>query len=144
MLIAKLALGFGGSLLLAGAYSFRQGVIRVSVDEHRSGGGHFHLVFPAAAVPMAMPFVPDRHLNHALEEAGPWLPAVHTLAKELRRYQDADFVEVTGASQHVRVRTRDGKLQIDVDSPDETVHISCPLATLDDLSSTLEARRPGA
>jgi hypothetical protein len=144
MFFVKLALGFGGTLLLAGMYSFHQGVIRVSVDEHRSGGGHFHLVLPAAAVPMATHFVPDRHLSHAFEEAGPWLPAVRTLAKELRRYPDADFVEVTDASQHVRVRTRDGKLQIDVESPDETVHISCPLATLDDLSSALEARRPGA
>jgi hypothetical protein len=35
MLLAKAALGMGSALVLAGAYTFHEGVIRVDVDEFR-------------------------------------------------------------------------------------------------------------
>ena len=54
MLLAKAALGVGATLALATAYTFREGVIRVDVDEYRAGGSHVHFWVPAAAVPMAM------------------------------------------------------------------------------------------
>src|SRR2546430_8408574 len=34
--LAKAALGLGGTIVLAGAYTMREGVIRVDVDEYRS------------------------------------------------------------------------------------------------------------
>ncbi len=37
ILLAKAALGIGGTLFLAGAYTFREGVIRVEVDEYCAG-----------------------------------------------------------------------------------------------------------
>lgn len=144
MLFAKLALGLGGTILLAGACTFHEGVLRVSVDEHRANGSHLHLLLPAAVMPMAAHFAPQREIEHALLEAGPWLPTLHTLAAELRNYPDVDFVEVQDAQQHVQIRTRAGLLQIDIESPEESVHVSCPLAAIDDLSAELEARRPAA
>jgi len=51
VLLAKAALGLGGTLVLAGAYTMREGLIRIDVDEFRSGGSHVHLWVPAAAVP---------------------------------------------------------------------------------------------
>jgi hypothetical protein len=38
MLLAKAALGIGGTLAAAGAYTFHQGVLRIDVDEYRAGG----------------------------------------------------------------------------------------------------------
>jgi len=32
VLLAKIALGFGATVVLAGAYTFREGVLRVDVD----------------------------------------------------------------------------------------------------------------
>ena len=67
MLLAKAALTVGGALVLAGAYTMREGVIRIDVDEYRAGGSHVHMWVPAAAVPMVLHFVPTEHLRHGSE-----------------------------------------------------------------------------
>ena len=144
MLLAKAALGIGGTLFLAGAYTFREGVIRVEVDEYCAGGSHVHLWVPAAAVPMAMHFVPKHHLREAAIQAREFLPMAHAIVKELKKFPDADLVEVVDGQQHVQIRTHQGKLQIDVNEPGQTVHLLCPLAMLDDLTDELEASAPGA
>jgi hypothetical protein len=144
MLLAKAALGLGGTIVLAGAYTMREGVIRVDVDEYRVGGSHVHLWFPAAAVPMAMHFVPSKHMRHVSEQAREALPVIHAIVKELKKYPDADFLEVVDRDQHVRMRTRGGKLQIDVDAPDQKVHVLCPLSAIEDVTSQLEEHAPGA
>jgi hypothetical protein len=144
ILLAKAALGLGGTLALAGAYTMREGVIRIDVDEYRSGGSHVHLWVPAAAVPMAMHFVPDKNMQHACEHAREALPILHATIKELKKYPNANFVEIDDHNQHVRVRTHDGKLQFDVDAPDEKVHVLCPLSTIEDVTVQLEERGPRA
>ena len=66
------------------------------------------------------------------------------IVKELKKYPDADFVEVVDRDQHVRIRTRGGKLQIDVDAPGQKVHVLCPLSAIEDVTSQLEEHAPGA
>ena len=94
MLLAKAALGLGGTIVLAGAYTFHEGVIRVDVDEFRSGGSHVHMWVPAAAVPMALHLVPAQHMRHASHQAREALPILRAVLKELKKYPDAEFVEV--------------------------------------------------
>jgi hypothetical protein len=146
MLIAKLALGFGGTILLAGAYTFREGAIRVDVDEFRENGAHVHFWVPAAALPMALHLVPKNqlHLDRGMREAQEFMPTVHTFLKELEKYPNVEFVDLQDSGQHVHIGTHNGKLQIDVNSPDEKVHILCPVETIDDVTAELEAIRPAA
>lgn len=144
MFLAKAALGVSGALVAAGAYTFHEGVIRVDVDEFRAGGSRVHLWVPAALVPMSMHFVPKHHLCNAADHAREFLPVAHALFKELRNFPDAEFVEVKDGEQHVHIRTRGGKLQIDVDDPDEKVHLLVPLSTVDDVVGQLEDSAPGA
>jgi hypothetical protein len=144
MLLAKAALGLGGTIVLAGAYTMREGVIRVDVDEFRSGGSHVHMWVPAAAVPMAMHFVPDKQWRHASEQAREAIPILHAVVRELKKYPNANFVEVIDHDQHVRVRTLHGKLQIDVDGPDEKVRVLCPLSTIEDVATQIEEHGPAA
>lgn len=144
MLLAKAALGLGGTFVLAGAYTFREGLIRVDVDEHRAGGSHVHMWVPAALVPMAMDFVPKRDLCDAAQRAREALPAIHAFAKELKSFPDVDLIEVIDGEEHAQVRTRSGNLQVDVDSPDEHVHLRVPLSTLDEVVGQLEESAPGA
>ena len=92
---------------------------------------------------MTMHFVPKHHLKDAAEQAREFLPVVHALFKELKKFPETDFVEVKDDNEHVQIRTRAGKLQIDVDSPDENVHLLVPLSTLDDVVDELEASAPG-
>ena len=144
MLLAKAALGLGGALVLAGAYTLREGLIRVDVDEYRSGGSHVHMWVPAAMVPMAMHFVPKHTLCDAAQHAREVLPAIHTFAKELNKLPDVDLMEITDGEEHAEFRTRSGTLQVDIDSPDEHVHLRVPLSTLDDVTGQLEDSAPTA
>jgi hypothetical protein len=140
MLFAKAALGLCGTLAVAGVYTFHEGVMRV--DEDHANGRHVHVWIPAAVVPMALHVIPRRHLAHAAMQAGPWLPTLRALTKELERYPDAELVDVKDSSQHVRIRTHNGKLLIDVDAPDDTVHVVCPLVMMNDVARELEANSP--
>lgn len=143
MLLAKLALGFGGTLALAGAYTFHEGLMRVDVDERSAGGQHVHVWLPAAMVPMAMHVTPNRYLGKASAQIGPWMPMVREFTKELAKYPDAELIDVRDGDETVHVRTHSGKLLIDVEG-DETVHVVCPLAMLRDVASQLEASAPRA
>ena len=49
LLLAKLALGMTGTIVLAGVYTFHDGVMRVDVDD-RGQGHHVHVWAPAAVV----------------------------------------------------------------------------------------------
>jgi hypothetical protein len=144
VLLAKIALGFGATVALAGAYTFREGLIRVDVDETRGQGQHVHVWAPAAIVPMAMHFVPRGQMLRAGEQSAKFMPLVHAVAKELQKYPEAELVEVRDGEQYVRIRTHNGSLLIDANEPGQTVHVSCPLATIDDVSSELAALAPAS
>ena len=141
MILAKVALGFASTVVLAGAYTFREGVIRIDVDEHRHDGAHVHLWVPAAVIPMAMHLAPRHKMLQATQHAQEFLPTATVLIKQLKRFPDAEFVDVIDGEQHVRVRTSHGKLQIDVTDPEENVHILCPLSTIEDLTTQLDENR---
>ena len=142
MLLAKVALGFCGTVVLAGAYTFHEGILRV--DEDHGDGRHVHVWVPAAIVPMALHVIPRHRLEHAAVEARPWLPVFRALTKELEKYPEAELVEVRDANQHVRIRTHNGKLLIDVTEPGENVHVVCPLVMMEDVARELEAQSPAA
>jgi hypothetical protein len=144
MLLAKAALTVGGTIVLAGAYAMREGVIRIDVDEYRAGGSHVHMWVPAAAVPMVLHFVPTEHLRHVSCDARQAMPILHAIVKELKKYPDTEFVEVDDHDEHVRIRTEGARLQIDVDAPDQKVHILCPLSTIEDITIQLEEHGPAA
>jgi len=143
ILLAKVALGFGTTLAVAGAYTFHQGVIRVDVDEFRQGGDHVHFWVPAAAVPTLLRMVPANQRRHAMNghycrEARQAMPIVRATFHELRNYPNTVFVEVTDAEQHVRVATESGRLAIDVTDPGENVHLRIPISTVEDTFAQLE------
>jgi hypothetical protein len=117
--------------------------MRVDMDEDRSGGQHVHVWFPAAIVPMAMHVVPSHQFEHASAQVGPWLPTIRTITKELKKYPEAELVEVENTDEHVRIRTHHGRLLIDVRDARETVHVACPLAMIEEVSRQLENKSPG-
>jgi hypothetical protein len=138
IMLAKVALGFAGTIAVAGAYTFREGVMRIDVDEHRDGGTHVHLWLPAAAVPMLMDVVPRHHLQHAAEQAREWMPVARIATAELARLPDSTLVEVQDGREHVLISLQNGAIKIDVTDPEEAVHVLCPLATIGDVSSIIE------
>jgi hypothetical protein len=141
LILAKIGLGVSGALAVAAGCTFHEGMVRVSVDEHRANGDHVHVVVPAALIPLAMRFAPRHTMQNAARQAGPWLPTVRRIAEQLRKYPDAELVEVRDADEHVVIHTQNGKLLVDVESPAETVHVACPLATIEDISEEISVSR---
>ena len=140
MILAKLALGAVGTLAVATVYTFREGTIRVDVDEHRPGGSHVHFWVPAAAVPAALHFVPDDKLQQATEHAREALPLVKIVAEELENYPDADFVQVDNADEHVKVSVHNGKIYVDVKDHGDDVHVAVPISTIRDVIENISDR----
>ncbi|HXN21847.1 MAG TPA: hypothetical protein VOA41_03780 [Candidatus Dormibacteraeota bacterium] len=141
-LLAKIVLGCVGTACAAGVYAFHDGVMSVTVDENRVGGQHVHLMIPAAMIPVAARFVPDRHLRHAAENAAPLLPALTVASKELGRLADAELVRIDQANQHVRLATEGGYLVVDVREPGKNVHVRCPLTVVHQLAGELQELQP--
>src|SRR5262252_2702704 len=141
MILAKLALGAVGTLAVATVYTFREGTIRIDVDEHRPGGSHVHFWVPAAAVPAALHFVPDDKLQQAADKAQEALPIVQVLAEELKKYPDADFVQVDSEEEHVKVSVHGGKIYVDVKDHDDDVHVAVPVSTIQDVVDNIANRQ---
>jgi hypothetical protein len=142
LFLAKATLGICGTLTLAGAYLFHEGVIRVDVDESRDQGSHVHLWVPAAVLPVALYLAPRDHLEKAAAEARPLLPALRQLSKELKKYPNAELIDVREDSAHVRVAARDGRLYIDAASDSDNIHVSFPVETISDIADRLESATP--
>jgi rhodanese-related sulfurtransferase len=139
---AKVVLGLGATVVMSTAYVFHEGVISVDVDEHKAGGSHVHFWVPATAVNLGLHVVPRQHLEEAARQAQPFLPAIREIAKELKKYPNAELVDVRDANEHVRIAIVDGRIQIDVLDQNETVHVRVPVDTLQDVSDRLEDDAP--
>ena len=142
ILLAKVGLGVVGTLAVAGAYTFREGVMRVDVDEYRANGSHVHLWLPAAAVPMVMQFVPRHHFAQASREIREFMPPIEAAAGELDKLPDSTFVEVRDGDEHVMVSTQNDAIKIDVTDRDEDVHVLVPLATIRDVTEQIASSAP--
>jgi len=143
LLIAKAALGVTAAVALTTAYVFHEGVIRVDVDESRSGGSHVHVWVPATAVSAGLRLTPRHHLQEAAAQVRPYLPLLRELSKELQKYPNAEFVDVRDSEDHVLITMREGKLSIDVVSDSEKVHVALPVETIADVADRLEDAAPG-
>jgi hypothetical protein len=139
--VAKVALGLGVTLAMTTAYVFHEGVIRVDVDESRPGGSHVHFWAPGTAVSAGMRLanlMPQHPLEQAAEEVKPYLPVIRAVARELQKYPNAEFIDVTDEEQHVHIATVSGKLHIDVQGDGENVHLQVPVETLIDVADRLD------
>src|ERR1700761_8650795 len=135
ILLAKVALAFGGTVAAAGAYTLHDGVAQVQVDDDH--GTHIHIWAPAAIVPIALHVVPKRELHIVPHEAQQAIPILRALAKELENYPNSEFVEVRDSDTHVRVRTVGSKIVVDVVDPENKVHVVCPVAMIRDVVDSL-------
>ena len=136
-ILAAVLLILGVAVGSAAAATYRAGLVRVSVEEKRPGGDNVKLIVPGILLTTGLRLVPDSQLREGLHDARPWLPVAAALTKELRNYPDASFIEISNPQEQVRVSTRRGVLVVDVNSPNEAVHVSIPLVVLADLTAQL-------
>ncbi|MBZ5514686.1 MAG: hypothetical protein LAN62_07555 [Acidobacteriia bacterium] len=128
-----------GAALAGGALIYDMGGVWVSVKAKKPGGDNIRLVVPAAAGPVALWLAPKKNIREAAKEARPWLPAIKAAAEELGNCPDGPLVEVTNPHEKVLIAKQGGALVIDVDNPNETVHVSVPLKMVGIIAAQLEA-----
>jgi hypothetical protein len=125
--LAKLGVGVLGTALVGGAALSSEGFINVKVDEKEADGYHIQLLVPAALVPVTLKFVPRQHLAEAAQNLRANMAIIDAAIPALEQCPDGVFVEVIDPGEHVLVAKVGGSIVIDVNDPDETVHVSVPL-----------------
>jgi hypothetical protein len=137
-------IGLAGALLLGCIVVYHAGAVRVSIHQKTPDGHHLRLIAPAVLVPVVLRFVPDEKLREASAEMQAWLPAIKIASRELARCPDGPLVEVDGPQEKVSIVKRGSSLVIDVNSAQETVHISFPLKVVTAVARRLEDVGPAA
>lgn len=127
LLLGKIGLGFLGTALVAGAVVSSEGFIHVKVHEKQTNGTHISLVMPAIVVPVTLKFVPNHYLAQGGRDLRRYLPAIDAAISGLADCPDGPLVDVTDPDEHVSVVKSGGSIVVDVDDPNETVHVSVPL-----------------
>lgn len=141
MILAKLGVGMLCVTVTAGTVAMSEGLVHVRVYEKRPQGTHLSLIVPGVLAPAAVFCVPSRHLQQASEQLRPWMPAIRAAVDELKDERDMTFVEVVQDGQHVRVSKSGGSVIVDVDNPEETVHVSTPLRAIGSTIEELASKR---
>lgn len=139
ILLGKIALGMAGVTLAGAGLLCSEGFVDVNVLQKQPERHHIVVIAPAALAPIAAHFVPARNLRDASAQLHEWLPLIDTAVEALRETNDVVLVEVRERDQHVKVSKSGGSIVVDVDDPNETVHVSAPLraigSTVDEIAS---------
>jgi len=135
MLFGKIVLGMAGTALAGVGVLCSEGMVQVKVIEKHPQGHHVNVIAPALLGPIAVHFVPRQNLADASRQIQPYLPIVRAALDALRDADDVVFVEVKERDQHVQVAKSGGSIVVDVDDPDETVHVTTPIRAI---SSVIE------
>lgn len=141
---ASALLGLLGVSVLAGTgVVYQYGAVTVYVEEKKPGGDRVRLWVPGVLAPVALKLVPAEELRLP-PEARQWMPALRAASEELAHVEDFTLVEVREPGERVTIVKRHGALIIDVESADETVHVSVPLRVVIAVAKELESAAPAA
>lgn len=135
ILLGKVVLAIAGTAVAGVGLICSEGMIEVNVVEKQPEAHHVYVLAPAALVPMAVHFVPGNRFGRASAELQPWMPTIRAALNQLREVDDVTLVDVSEPGQHLVVAKRGGSVVVDVNDPDETVHVSAPIRAI---SSTIE------
>jgi hypothetical protein len=135
ILFGKIALGVVGTAVAGVGILCSEGMVEVKVVQRQPEVHHVYVIAPAMLAPIAMHFAPRKNLSQAAAEIQPWMPTIRAALEQLRESDDVTLVEVKEPGQHVRVAKQGGSVVVDVEDPDDTVHVSTPIRAI---SSTIE------
>ncbi len=144
ILLGKIALGIAGTTVAGVGLLCSEGLVHVNVLQKGAQRHHVHVIAPALLLPIGMHFAPKARLADAAQEIRLWLPVVRETLKQLEQCEDLPFVEVNEPAQYVRVAKSGGSIVIDVESVEESVHISTPIRALSSAVEELAAAAPNS
>lgn len=142
ILLGKVVLGIAGTAVAGAGLLCSEGLVHVNVLQKGAERHHIHVIAPALLLPIGMHFAPKDHLAEAAEEIRPMMPLIRETLKQLEQCEDLPFVEVNQPGKHVRIAKSGGSIVVDVESEEESVHISTPIRALSSAVEELAAASP--
>lgn len=112
---------------LAGAAFISAGTVYVSVHQKNADGINLSLPVPVNLAHIALSLIPDEELADVRAELDPWMPVINIVMSELADCPDGVLVQVEDGDETVSIVKRGRKLVIDIDTRDESVHVSIPI-----------------
>ena len=126
---------------LIGSAVYQTGTIEFRVLEKHDGGVSVGGSIPAIIVPIAMHLAPHEILDEIhceLDGEAEWvLDVLQVSLEELSRIPDCVLVDVRSDDEIVTIEKRSGKLEVNVDTPDEVISISVPIGALTAIADIL-------
>lgn len=144
ILLGKVALGFAGTALAGAGLLCSQGLVQVNVVQKQAQGHHIHVVAPALLLTIGAHFAPKESMAEASAEIQPWMPTIRATLAQLRECDDIAFVEVSRPDQKVRVAKSGGSIVVDVESVEDSVHVSAPIRAMSSAVEELAAMAPAS
>jgi hypothetical protein len=139
VLLAKVALGLAGTVVVGTGLLCSEGFVNVKVIENRPQGHHVRVIAPAILAPIAVRLVPRHNLENASAQIRPWLPAIRAGLDQLRECDDVVFVDVRDRNDHVEIAKRGGSIVVDADEQGQSVHVSVPIRAISSTIAQLSA-----
>lgn len=127
ILLAKVGVGFLGTVVVAGAALSSEGFMHIKVHEKQANGTHVNLIVPAALIPAVLHFVPKEQMHVNSRDLRQALPIIDAAVPALEDCPDGVLVDVTDPGEHVVMAKNGGSLVFDVNDPGEEVHLTVPL-----------------
>lgn len=123
---------------VTGAYVYNAGIVVVEVSETGPDGSDISIKIPGALICGMIQVVPAKVFEEAKEEIRYAGPLIRAVCDKLADMPDFVLVEVQDGREHVEIAKRGNKLVVDVDSPDERVHIVVPFSVVKTAAKKIE------
>lgn len=137
-LVGKLLLG----VTVAGMVVMKDGLIEVNVQEKHPGGSHIHIFLPATVATWGAHMVPEDRIKNHLRHQRENLALARVVLNEMEKLPDAVLVEVESPKEQVHVAIRNGSFIVDVNDPNDTVHLRLPIRAARKVVEDLESDSP--
>ncbi len=119
----------------------RAGVIEIDIRSKGPGGTDITgLRIPGPLAEAALVCVPGHLFCDLDDEVSEWMPMMRGVCEALERQDDFTLVEVYSDRENVRVRKEGNCLVVDVDTPDERVHVKVPIGLADAVARKLDGK----
>ncbi|MGI8783572.1 MAG: hypothetical protein ACR2L2_07995 [Acidobacteriota bacterium] len=140
VVLAAIPVTVFGLIVAAGAVSSSAGAVMVHV--HRKEPGPFPIIVPVPVLLLraAVALAPADKFEPAITHLRSLLPNIRAAVESLQEIPDCVLVEGQNARETFSVVKSGGSLVIDVETENETVHVSLPVSALSGLLASLERK----
>ncbi len=121
------------------AIIYSAGTVQLQVHRKEAGGiRHIFLPVPVSVLHLGLYFLPKNEVSKVASELEPWRPALKVALSELQQIPDTVLLKVEKRNETVEITKEDESLVIDIDTSQESVHLSVPLKAIRSLLERIE------